>query len=121
MNEPIRSLGQSFIPPEKAAGFAFAMGLWDLSLDCRVEPDLFAVDKSGQIRVLKAELDGYVEAIETALAGVDAAFENDAIFCAFAYQGFVKTESSRRRAIMVRCFWVDSMEVLVHANLIEAN
>lgn len=110
--------GEETIEPlaviEQVTGMALAMALWDLSLGCRVEPDMFSVRAGEKPKVATFNTDDYFEAVQRALEFMPQRFNQGASICCVAYQGRVTTEEgNEQRGIMIQVFWDNGDEALV--------
>lgn len=109
---------QSSIDPlsvvEHVTGLALAMALWDLSLGCRVEPDLFSARAGEKPKIASFDTDDYLDAIQHALDFVPRRFGEGASICCLAYQGIATAdEGAQQRVIMVQVFWRNGDAALI--------
>ncbi|WP_445504003.1 hypothetical protein [Microvirga sp. G4-2] len=91
---------------EHVAGLALAMAIWDLSLRCRIEPDLFSVHPGEKPKVASFDTDDYLDAIQHARNFVPRRFDEGASICCLAYQGVeTSEEGAQQRVIVIQVFW----------------
>jgi hypothetical protein len=99
---------------EQAAGLALAMAIWDLSLGCRVEPDLFSMRPGERPKVASFRAEDYSDAVQQSLDLISRRFEEGYSLCALAYQGFEETEDGGRgQVIVVRVAWNSDDEAII--------
>ncbi len=99
---------------EQVAGLALAMAIWDLSLGCRVEPNLFSIRAGEKPKVASFHAEDYSEAVQQSLDLISRRFEEGNSFCALAYQGFEETEDGGKgQVIVIRAAWSSDDEAII--------
>ncbi len=97
---------------EQIIGFALAMAIWDLSVGCRVEPDLFSIQSDGRPKVAAFHTEIYIDAVQQARDLIPRRLEEGASMCTFAYNA-TETGDVERQVIAVDVSWNSGDEAAI--------